>query len=239
MFPLHEKMPGAKPPDGTHYVLARNGFFLRQKQWWVDATIHLKRRAVPCTHLSSLSRRKELLRETVSATLLLPQLPAHILGSSLKLAKAVCDETESEVCLLLCYDATAGYELIVPAQEVTPGGIRYEPPRSTPLRRVGSIHSHGLLGAYHSGTDEEDERVGNDGVHVTLGSLGLYPRFSLSAEIVVNAHRFPVDPSWFIGLRPAGGLWLLECPGLEDWRVPASWMDAIVQLNAVKRSGAP
>ncbi len=217
MTPIHlKKTDGAKQsPETTHYIAARNGLFLQKKMWWVDAT-------VPVAEASKLRVQHP------SARLLLPKLPVEILAQALKLAKAVYDVSKSEVCLLLHYDEKTGYQLTVPVQLVTPLSVDYNASQRVPgALCVGTIHSHGKLHAFHSATDHADEETA-DGVHVTLGSLDVYPRFSLSAEMAINGTRFPVETQWFEGLvLEQERIYRIDWPAIDSWEVPRKWLDVV------------
>lgn len=221
MIPIHFKKPNSLPPEKSHYVVARNGLFFRKRTWWVDATVEVDEIMV-------------LDQEEPGAKLLLPPLPRNVLAKALKLAKAVYDISRSEVCLLLFYDGQGNYQLAVPKQRVSPGNIKYDASLRLPkMLCVGTIHSHGNFPAFHSNTDHEDEQY-VDGVHITIGDIGSYPQFSLSAEMVINGTRFPIEFSWFDGLELTGDLLLTLEPALIEWEVPADWLE-VVQHPSVKR----
>jgi hypothetical protein len=206
-------------------VAAKNGLFIRKKMRWVDAVVKV--------------RSEDLVDEKMSAQLLLPPLPASILAQSLKLAKVVFDVSKSEVCLLLHFHEATGYHLTVPLQEVDPGHVHYDASMHLPdMMCVGTIHSHGALRAYHSNTDFVDERF-TDGVHITLGCLHRYPKFTMSAEMAVNGFRFPVDPSWFEGLKTLGDSYYLEDAVLESTEIPTSWLTAIDHRHYENKSNRP
>lgn len=217
MIPIHIKKTkgAAKPPASSHYIAARNGLFLKKDMWWVSAT-------VPVVKVETLDV------QGAEAKLLLPRLPVEIIARSLKLAKAVYDVSLSEVCLLLHYGEKAGYQLTVPPQTVTPLSVDYDASERLPDSLcVGTIHSHGALHAFHSGTDHADEETA-DGVHITLGNIGFYPQFSLSAELTVNGNRFGVSADWFEGLIPvAKSLQRVSWSHVEHWKVPTKWLRAI------------
>lgn len=215
MLPIHQyRLSGTKPPETSHYVVGRNGLFVRKKMKWVDATV-----PVAYSH--------ELARVTPSAELLLPRLPVDILAKALKLAKAVYDISKSEVCLLLHYKEGAGYELTVPKQTVDPGRIEYDHAcRLSDYLCVGTIHSHGDLPAYHSMTDHEDE-LEADGVHITLGDVHEFPLFSLSAEMAVNGNRFLIGKEWFDSLIPDKKKFSIDWCGHSSWELPVEWLNAI------------
>ncbi|MBP6858605.1 MAG: Mov34/MPN/PAD-1 family protein [Candidatus Pacebacteria bacterium] len=215
MIPIHIKRPGeGEPPQGNYYIVAGNGFFLRKKMSWVDAVVRVQ-------------DIKVLENEEVSMKLLLPPLPARILYPAVRLAKSVYDISGSEVCLLLHHNETTGYVLTVPDQTVDPGSIDYDAAgRLSGFVHVGTIHSHGRYPAYHSETDLKDEEH-SDGVHITVGSMKDYPRFSLSAEMVVNGMRYPIEMSWFEGLVGPGNSCCIDGAVDHHWEIPREWTEAI------------
>jgi PRTRC genetic system protein A len=216
IIPVHFKERGkTKSPPGTHYIIARNGIFLKKVMPWVEAV-------VPVETIETLDD------EQPEATLLLPPLPAEIIVQALKLAKAVHDKWQSEVSLLLHY-GKEGYKLTVPEQFVDAVSVEYDGRERLPgALCVGTIHSHGHMSAFHSGVDLEDEKT-SDGIHVTLGDMMEYPQFSLSVEIAVNGMRFPVTHSWFEGLVEVGKLYTINHPSIESWEVPEEWLAVISQ----------
>lgn len=222
MIPIHFKRTDAgEPPKNTHYIVARNGLFVRKKMWWVDAV-------VPVQELKVLNP------EHSRAKLLLPALPAEVSAKALKLSKAVYDLSKSEVCLLLHYGMAEGYQLTVPEQVVCPGGIEYDASeRLADALFVGTIHSHGQFEACHSGVDHHDEEF-TDGVHITFGDIQRYPKFSLSAEIAVNGKRFPVDREWFEGLIPQGNLYHMDDSLLALLEIPPAWLQVVEHLDLRK-----
>ncbi|MEK7645146.1 MAG: Mov34/MPN/PAD-1 family protein [Patescibacteria group bacterium] len=217
MIPIHlKKVKGAAAaPETTHYVVARNGLFVSKKMGWVDATVPV---AEACA----------LRVQYPSAKLLLPKLPGEIIAKALKLAKAVYDVSESEVCLLLHHGEKTGYQLTVPEQQVTLVTADYDASGRLPgALCIGTIHSHGRLHAFHSETDHTDEDTA-DGVHITLGNVDRYPKFSLSAELAINGNRFPVETGWFEGVTPEReGLYRIAWPDIDSWEVPKEWLDLV------------
>ncbi len=220
MIPIHFKDPhGTEPPSQTHYVVASNGFFLKKKMFWVEAVV-------------PVSTIKTLDKEEPSVKLLLPPLPVEILAKALKLASVVYIESQSEVGLLL-HHGEVGYKLTVPQQEVTRVSVRYDASVRLPgALCVGTIHSHGSFHAFHSETDLDDERDA-DGVHITLGNIDEYPKFSLSAEIVVNGVRFLLDRSWFEGITEKNGLYEINNPSILLQEIPEEWFGLIVHRKGL------
>lgn len=214
MIPIHIKYPNVQPPKSTHYVVAKNGTFLHKKEWWINAVIPVSQMAV-------------LDDETVSVELLLPRLEATILIKALRLSREIYLRFGSEVCLLLHYSKEAGYELSVPQQLVGPAFLQYDPTeRLLGYRCVGTIHSHAAMSAFHSSIDHDDE-IGSDGVHVTIGNIGSYPSFSISAEGVVNGNRFNIPETWFKGFRKRGAGRSFSYGEMENWQVPEEWLQRV------------
>lgn len=224
MIPVHIKKPGdLQPPSTTHYVVARNGLFLAKKEWWIDAVVPVKRINV-------------LDNQEVSARLLMPTLPAMVFTKALKVARRVYETSQSEVCLMLHYHKESGYQLTVPIQDISAGHVKYEASERLPGHlSIGTIHSHGGLTAFHSSTDHRDE-IHWDGIHVTVGDMQYYPEFSLSAEMVVNGHRFPADFSWFENLQGPTelGLYLLNSAQADQWEIPEEWLARVAQPGKLK-----
>ena len=219
----------SQPPQGNHYVVARNGTFIVKEMSWVKATVQVE-------------RLPGLQEEQPSAQLLLPPLNPEILAQVAKFAWEIYRLHESEVCTLLHYQQQTGYALTVPEQIVSLAAVReYDAAQRLPGHTcVGTIHSHGRLPAFHSETDHFDEED-FDGVHVTLGDIHWYPEFSLSAEIVVNGNRFPVEQSWFEKLGPAQEmqknelrLLHLDYPAITDWQIPEQWLKAVKKRHGRK-----
>ncbi len=214
MIPVHVKYPNGQPPSSTHYVVAGNGIFLHKKEWWINAVLPVRQITV-------------LDDEMPSVEILLPKLDASILVKALKLAYEIYLSLDSEVCLLLHYNKDQGYEVSVPQQVVGPAFLEYDPSERLPgYRCVGTIHSHAAMPAFHSSIDHADE-VGSDGVHITLGDIGSYPSFSISAEGSVNGNRFLIPETWFEGFRKRGRNRIFSYGDMEDWQVPKEWLEKV------------
>ena len=99
----------------------------------------------------------------------------------------VYKKMQSEVAIMLYYDFDAKLWLwVVPEQKVTAASVDYEEtdksiiinqdneriegPVPDSFTKLGSIHSHAGMGAFHSGTDNADE-FHFDGLHITIGSF--------------------------------------------------------------------
>jgi hypothetical protein len=123
------------------------------------------------------------------------------MGQVVGFFRAIWARQKSEALALLTWDGSA-FGLIVPEQRAGAASVRHrlevaEVPSGTQL--VGSIHSHGALGAGASLTDEADE-ADFDGIHVVVGDVD-ERRPSYSAAIVIDGRRFGCRTSLVFG-RP-------------------------------------
>ena len=170
------------------FVVARDGLYLRKRsllglsQVQVDGVAHLP-------------PAREYLEYA------LPKVPAALMGQVVGFFRAIWARQKSEAIALLTWDGSA-FGLIVPEQRAGTASVKHrleatEVPSGTQL--VGSIHSHGALGAGASLTDEADE-ADFDGIHVVVGDLDEL-RPSYSAAIVVDGRRFGCRTSLVFG-RP-------------------------------------
>jgi len=142
----------------------------------------------------------------------------------------------SEAAVLLHFNMTEKvWAFTVPEQTASAAHVHYEMTDRLPgFRCVGTMHSHGHMGASHSHVDTRDEAE-FDGLHITIGSLTKFPDFDLDAEILVRGHRFKVDPTRFPGIsrvsstiRPWNNRCVLE--GLADetqLMVQQEWIDRV------------
>jgi hypothetical protein len=213
LIPVHIKEAGNKPPEETHYIVAKNGLFLKKMMSWAEVT-------VPVETIETLENEKP------EAILLLPDLPVEILVKAVKFSKLVYDTLQSEVGFLL-HHGNGGYELTVPQQHVNAVSINYEAAeRIDGALLVGTIHSHGGISAFHSQTDLNDEET-FDGIHITIGDIDKYPLFSLSSELAINGKRFKLDTSWFEGLKENDGLFEISQPQWDTCEIPLRWVDQV------------
>lgn len=132
------------------------------------------------------------------AKLHIKKIPASLIAKILLFFKIVSKVFHSEAIVLLCYNSkNKKYKIIVPSQEVSHASVRYTPtvsPKNYDL--ISTIHSHNNFGAFHSGTDVNDE-MGFDGLHVTFGNVD-EDNFTISATIVANDIRFLINPMDYI-----------------------------------------
>ncbi len=199
-FPLYINVDGMElPKEGTYFVVAGNGC-------WMHKDTGIIRGFVPVPTISFL----EDLDAQVQLEVRLPKIPAKLISRTQEFFRRVVDEhrSESEVNLLFNSE-TDSYMIHVPRQQVSHSGVKYNraatvhKPELEGYRRVGTIHSHCDFSAFHSHTDIGDEED-FDGIHITFGHNDC-EEFSISACVVINGNRGPIDPMAMIdGITPVG-----------------------------------
>ena len=123
------------------YVLAGDGLYLRCENEHLEVCIPIASVEVRgLVEIESFVRLKH------------GRLPVSLWERFVLLARAFADH-HSEILVLVTYTPTFGYELRVPPQEVSASRITYQPLPQTVLE----LHSHHVLSAYFSTTDDADE----------------------------------------------------------------------------------
>jgi len=176
MLPIYLKDQDFIPPaDSIYYLLTRDGLFLVKRTPFFEAI-------VPATGIPWLEP------QGTEVHLNAPPLPATLLLSAVAFFRAVYTRFRSEAVALLAWrEATRTYELVVPHQTVGGGHCDYEIKEfPTGLTRLGTIHSHAAVEAFHSLRDWQDERF-EDGFHLTIGNLDA--DLTLSCSVVVQGFR--------------------------------------------------
>ena len=187
MFPIYILKEGAKlPENGTYYVVAGNGTFIRKDTGLITALVKVPQ-------ISFLEEVEPWAQQRF------PKIPREVIARAVDFFNKVYQKFGTEAILLLYYSKNEKrFELFCPAQTVEELGIEeYEKDfRFSNFQLVGTIHSHGWLEAFYSGTDDDDDD-GLDGLHVTLGSMDT-PHFSISCSLAVNGNRFMIEPEKMI-----------------------------------------
>lgn len=142
------------------------------------------------------------------------KLPLDLIRQVTAWFRAVYVKHRSEAVGYLYYQPTTGeWDFIVPTQTVGAAHASYEgAPKRPNWLCAGTIHSHGSMSAFHSGTDDADENF-FDGVHITVGKLDSVPEYSCS--LVVQGVREKMEPHDVVdGMAPVD-------------QVPVQWLSAI------------
>ena len=191
-----------KPDADIYYELAANGLFLPKQMPFWTATVQVDRISV-------------LEEETPSLNLRLPTIPKEIVTEMARFFAWVYKKHGTEAMVLVWFsDREKKYRISAPTQQVSASSLRYEiPNRLSGEYLVGTFHSHGNLSAFHSGTDQCDEKS-LDGIHGTFGNFGGLingDKFSLSLQAAVNGTRFPLEPvKWLEGIKEANEIKTLD-----------------------------
>lgn len=157
-------------------------------------------------------------KETVS--FLSSKLPVDLIRRVTAFFIAVYEKQKSEAVGYLYYKPdTKEWDFIPPAQTATGASAKYDQaPKKEGWLIAGTIHSHGNLSAFHSGTDHKDEEF-FDGVHITIGRVNAVPEYACS--LMAQGARCKFD---YVDL-------------IEDFvpssEIPENWMEAI-KLDAPK-----
>lgn len=177
------------PDDDIYYIVSKEGIFLKKKMGVMESI-------APVKNISILKSVNTMARMYINP------IPAQTGAKILEFFKAVYQQFHGEAIVLLFYNEETGkYRVVPPHQKVTAAACDYN--RGVTIEghtMIGTIHSHANFSAFHSGTDDSDEKT-FDGLHITYGNV-MSEEFSLSASIVANGTRFIVDPNdYMLGLK--------------------------------------
>ncbi len=194
------------------FVVARDGLYLRKRSL-------LGLSQVQVNGVTHLPPAREYLEYA------LPKVPAALVGQVVGFFRAIWSRQKSEALALLTWDGSA-FGLMVPEQRAGAASVKHrleatEVPPGTHL--VGSIHSHGALGAGASLTDEADE-ADFDGIHVVVGDVD-ERRPSYSAAIVIDGRRFGCRTSLVFG-RPRRFI-----------DPPPDWLERVKPIETAPKKG--
>jgi hypothetical protein len=201
MLPIFLKDRDFTPPAAPiYYLLTQDGLFLVKRTPFFEAV-------VPAGGIPWLESQEP------EVHLSAPPLPAALLLQAAAFFRAVYARHQSEAVALLAWrEATGAYELVIPHQKVGGGHCDYEV-REFPagLTRLGTIHSHAGVEAFHSLRDWQDERF-EDGFHITIGNLDT--DLTLSCSVVVQGFRAQIPPEHLFSPYPIP--WE-KAPPEADW----------------------
>jgi len=188
IFYLDDQFKFELVKKNSFYVLASNGlFFYRKMKFFTSLTpvfLPAKKQSI-----GQLQAAKPFVM------LNLPKkIPNTIFGQALSFFCEVFSKFGGSEAVVLIYwnSLTEEYDLRCPKQEVGIGYISsYEVGPNPPnCLRLGTIHSHGSMAAFHSGVDDKDEEC-DDGIHITIGTINSLP--SISCSVVVSGERFEIS----------------------------------------------
>ena len=182
-----------KPPsDDIFYIIGKKGIFLKKK-------VGIMESIAPVKNISVLEDVE------TSAHLHIPKIPGKLFAKVYKFTKEVYKLYSSESVTLLYYNEhDKSFKILIPDQEVSGSSVDYKEIESIDNHNlIGTIHSHAGFSAFHSPTDDKDEKH-FDGIHITIGDLKS-DTFELSCSIVSNGSRFMNIPEEYIeGIKLVG-----------------------------------
>lgn len=196
-FPFYILEPGQDPlgldPGNFYYFLAQGGVYQVRRTPFYTSVTPAQNPILP-----------NLPKITPNLDLQVANIPANLLsraGSFFRWAHLT--KKAEAIVLLFLNQETGEWSIDAPSQTVPItkyGGswlaLDYDPGScQRPLGSLayGTIHSHCDGTAFHSSTDEHDEKYG-DGLHITFGRI-MSPVPDLAATFVSNTVRFKYEPS--------------------------------------------
>ena len=169
------------PDDDIYYIVCKEGVYLKKRLGVMDSVAPVKQISI----LNSVE---------ATAKMHIKKIPAKNGKQIINFFKAVFKEHYAEAIVLLFYNQQTKHHITVcPKQEVSAAGADYT--RGVTIagyEMIGTIHSHASMSAFHSSTDDADEKT-FDGLHITFGNMR-DDDISVSASIVANGFRVIVDP---------------------------------------------
>jgi PRTRC genetic system protein A len=186
------------PEDNIYYIIGKEGIFLKKTMNLIDSIIKVDK-------ISILNDVQE------TAILKVEKIPRVSFSKIVKFYKDIYTKYFAEAVVLLYYNPERKwYKLVIPNQQVSGASANYENLRTIEnYQLIGTIHSHGSMSAWHSTTDDRDEKH-FDGLHITVGRVDEV-HLDISSSIVINGKRFIVN-----SLNYINGITIVPSPRKED-----------------------
>ncbi len=188
MFPIVAYTEGSELPDhDIMYIITKKGMMLKKSIGFFESLAPIKE----VSTLDALSSYAKLNIE---------KIPQKEFCKIVSFFKWAYKKYHSEAIVILHYnDDKKDWKIECPEQIVSAGSVSYEASTAKSLSgyvRIGTIHSHGSMSAFHSGTDDNDEREW-DGLHITFGRMN-EDFIGIATSIVANGTRFTVKAEDYI-----------------------------------------
>lgn len=205
LFPVYSSVQEGFSFDNIKEDIA---YILDNTGWRQFKRNHVSTSLIKIEKLLGMPENKDFINLTV------PKLPIALIKKVTAFFVAVYDKQKSEAVGYLYFQPdTKEWDFYPPSQTATGAHVSYD---QAPERKnwvvAGTIHSHGSMSAFHSGTDHDDETF-FDGVHITIGYVNARPEYSCSIMSQGGRAKFK-DPSDLIN-------------GSPDAEVPTEWLTAI------------
>jgi hypothetical protein len=227
----------------SRYIMAAGGIYYEQKDDLFHGSdrVHEFYRDVNFGAMSLLPH----------PTFFIPQfpiIPAEMIGRCLGFFSRIEHDTGCECGLVLLFDPdTRQYQWCCPEQEINKWDLHFTTPipgkdYAENLIHFGDVHLHPNMGAYHSGTDWNDEMTASDGLHLVVGTPKKYGKWNkdlkngkgdweedtkeieFCAVFVSDGARFKCDPASVMEITkealPFPSSWLKKCkkePEKKSW----------------------
>jgi hypothetical protein len=154
----------------------------------------------------------------------IPKIPYDTVDQIHSFFEMVHDRYQAEAIVLLWHNfKNHEWGIEVPKQEVSGGSADYTRKQkdtamfeSNGYTLVGTVHSHGQMGAFHSGVDDKDE-FNFDGVHITIGRINTGPEFA--CRFIMKDTAYEMKPE--------------ECMEMKEVkpRCPKDWLDKVKEYK--------
>lgn len=167
-------------PSEDAYIVARNGYFLKKGD-----------------NIQPVKKPVFVDSVEFDVSLNIPPVDSYTLAKAHYFFAEVYSKHRAESEVQLYFSEDKGYRLHCPEQTVSGSSVRYsrldqlDKDELKDWKLVGTIHSHCDFGAFHSGTDVDDEED-LDGIHITLGHVNSTP--SISVSFAINGIREKIEP---------------------------------------------
>lgn len=172
-------------PEVPYYALTKEGFFLRKRTLFGDATVPIK--VSPESLVKAPSGGQFVQNEL--------KYPMWLVLQAHDFFKKVFERHHSEAAVIVVYNMREKkFKLFIPEQYVSYGGVhqKYNPEHlKDGWYAVGTIHSHCDFGAFHSGTDTHDADD-MDGLHMTIGRITKEDGPQVATMIAMNKTLFHI-----------------------------------------------
>jgi hypothetical protein len=174
------------PSDDILYIICKDKIYLKKKVGFMESI-------VPVNKISFLSDDIKS-----QAKMNINRIPSKDFSKIIAFFKKVYkDYNRNEANTVIHFNKKSGkFKTQVPLQKTSSGSVAYINEQIKGYQRIGTIHSHAHMSAFHSATDDSDE-VDFDGLHITVGNMN-NDFISISCSIVANGTRFTCDPIDYI-----------------------------------------
>lgn len=160
------------------------------------------------------------------------KLPPTLFDKIVEFFRQIYRRQKSEAAGVLLYRVeTREWRFCVPPQTATGGSANYDHVAESCQREfdegfslAGTVHSHGSMSAFHSGTDHKDE-VNFDGLHITVGHLN-DPKVEFAISVMNGGKRWKFDKIGDV----------VDYPESDAIEVPTEWLEAVKEPQ---KFGAP